>query len=306
MVVVTSAAKRCCLGHAVDSGVIGRAGALVGHSSIIAALPGDAHSLHQSRVERRRSSPSRTRSFTCLSARYDRPMSDEPRDNSGDPARNPRGEQATGDLASALGALFAEQLPNAQRSLDELASEHPDLDDQAKIRRVKARAARRIASTLRNDDAEQLREAVAELAVAIVLIRRFEPRTKAEFAELGARVMASAEKTANRHQRVGGAVPHAVSGIERVARQIQPIVAEQLFRALGGAKPKRPGVARDAYKSMRSTVWRARHNREITAATASTAAAAVARAVDAAAPRLIVRMVDRSLRPKRGDNVKPN
>lgn len=204
-----------------------------------------------------------------------------------------------GDGASALGALFAEQLPNVQRLLDELANEHPDLDDQAKIRRVKARAARKIASALRNDDTEQLREAVAELAVAIALIRRLKPRTEAEFAELGARLMESAEKTANRHQRVGVAVPHAVSGIERVARQIQPIVAEQLFRALGGAKPKQPGAARDAYKSMRSTVWRARHNREVTAATATAAAAAVSRAVDAAAPRLIVRMVDRSMKPKR-------
>lgn len=229
-------------------------------------------------------------------ARYDRLMSNGP-----DHGSDPQGVHSASDAALALGPLFARQMPNARRLIDELAAEHTDVGDEAKVRLVKAHAARRLASSLRDDAAGvQLREIVAELAVAIALLRGLEPRTKAGFAELGARVMASVEKTANLHQRVGDAVPHAVSGFERVARQLQPIVAEQLFKALGGAKPSRPGIARDAHKSMRSTVWRARHNREVTAATAGAAAAAVARAIDAATPRLIVRMVDRSLSPKAG------
>ncbi len=209
-----------------------------------------------------------------------------------------RDEQSVDDAVSALGPLFEGQRLNAQRLIDELAAEHSDLSVEKKVRHVKARAVRRLSDLMsahEEVDVGQLREAVAELAVAIALLRGIEPRSTSEFAELGARVMRSVEKTADRHQRIGGAVPNAAAGFERVARQLQPIVAELLFKALGGAKPARPGVARDAYKSMRSTVWRARHDREVTAATANAAAAAVSRAIDAAAPRLIVRMVDKSL-----------
>jgi hypothetical protein len=229
-------------------------------------------------------------------------MSDDPGNSSADSPSDPESRQSAEDAASALGELFAAQLPHAQDLVDDLAREHPEVDDEGRVRLVKKQAVRKLAMASGHDDIDQmLRDTVAELAMAIALLRGLEPRTKAEFAELGLRILNSAEKTIRVHQRVGTAVPQAVSGFERVARHVQPIVAEQLFRALAGFKPARPGMARTAYKNMRSTVWRTRYNRDVSAAAAGGASAAMVRAIDAAAPRLIVRMVDRSLRHKHGN-----
>jgi hypothetical protein len=228
-------------------------------------------------------------------------MADESGECSDDSLSDKESQQSAEDVTSALGELFADQYPSAQNLIDDLARKHPDVDDNGRIRLVKKHAVKKLAATSGDDDAaQQLRETVAELAIAIALLRGLQPRTKEEFAQLGVRIMTSAEKTASLHHRVGTAVPQAVSGFEKVARHVQPAVAEHLFRALIGFKPARPGVARDAYKNIRSTVWRARYNRGVSAAAAGGASAAVVRTIDAAAPRLIVRMVDRSLRLKHG------
>jgi hypothetical protein len=228
-------------------------------------------------------------------------MSYDPDGASGESQSERKNQQSAGDAKPELGDLFADHAPAAQKLVDELSREHPDIDREGLVRLVKKHAVRKLTTASSHDDATQfLRDTVAELAVAIALLRGIEPRTSADFNELGIRIMHSAEKTATLHQRFGTAVPQAVSGFERVARHVQPLVAEQLFRALAGIKPARPGMARDAYKSARSTVWRARYNRDLSAAAAGRASAALVRAMDAAAPRLIVRMVDRSLRRKPG------
>ncbi len=218
-------------------------------------------------------------------------MTDTPSGGDGDDAER---------VASDLGELFARQLPKARALIADLVREHPDADDEARIRLVKKRAVGKLATAGHDEGAdERRREAVAELAVTLTVIRDVQPCTTAEFAALGERIMASAEKTANLHHRLGTTVPAAAAGFEQVTRRVQPYVAEMLFRALAGAKPGRPGMARDMYKTARSTVWRTRYNRNITAAAAGGAAAALVGAADVAAPRIIVRMVDRAVRPTR-------
>ncbi len=59
---------------------------------------------------------------------------------------------------------------------------------------VKRHAVRKLGNASRRDDVEA--ETVAELAMAIALLRGIEPHTEAEFGEMGQRILAKAEKIA--------------------------------------------------------------------------------------------------------------
>lgn len=212
-----------------------------------------------------------------------------------------RSTQSAEEAAVALGELFAEQLPVAKALLDDLAHQHPGVDAEGRIQIIKRQAVRKLAAGSRHRDLRQpIQEVVAELAMSIALLRGFEPHTEAEFQDLGRRILDRAHKIANLQAQAGIALPVAIDGLSRFAQQVQPLVAEYVFHKLGGIKPHGPGVPRDAYKTMRSKVWRARYDRGVTAAATSSASNAVMKAIDAGAPRLIVRHVDRSLpAPKR-------
>lgn len=205
------------------------------------------------------------------------------------------------EAAAALGELFAAQLPAARAMIDDLVRQHPDVDAEGRVQIVKRQAVRKLSAGARYaDSAPPLQEVVAELAMCIALLRGFEPRTHAEFDELGRRILSRADKIANLQAQAGSALPLAVAGLGRLVQVIQPLLVEAAFRQLGGFKPTNPGAARDAYKTMRSKVWRARHDRGVAAAAAGGGANALLKAVDTAAPRLIVRYVDQSLRaPKK-------
>lgn len=222
-------------------------------------------------------------------------------ESSDDPRFNQEASQSVEDAATALGELFAQQLPAARTLVDDLARQHAGVDAEGQVQMVKRQAVRKLGSASRRDNTgPPLPETVAELAMAIALLRGIEPHTEAEFEETGRRILARAQKIGNLHLRAGAAVPQAFAGFEVFARYVQPAIAEFVFQAMGGLKPGRPGMARDVYKTMRSNVWRARHNRGITEAATGGASAALTKAMDAAAPRLIVRYVDRSLpSPKR-------
>jgi hypothetical protein len=104
------------------------------------------------------------------------------------------------------------------------------------------------------------------------------------------------------HNLAGQALPLAVAGFERVARQLQPVIVEALFRAMAVAAPSGAGAARDLYKNARSKVWRARHNHGFAAVTAIGAGRALQQALGSEAARLLVREVDRALAaPKHSD-----
>jgi hypothetical protein len=209
------------------------------------------------------------------------------------------GEQSThsiDDAAEALGPLFAEQLSSARALLDDLARQHPEVSADGLIRIVKRLAVSDLATAPRPTELEQsVQETVAKLVMCIGLLRGFQPHTTAEFNQLGPRILEKADKIANLHAQAGTALPVAVAGLSRFAQQVQPLVAEYVFHKMGGMKPPKPGVARDAYKTMRSRVWRARHDKGVTAAAAGGASNVLLKAIDAGAPRLIVRYVDRSL-----------
>ncbi|KIU18572.1 hypothetical protein TL10_01690 [Mycolicibacterium llatzerense] len=207
------------------------------------------------------------------------------------------------DAAAALGGLFEAQLPAARAIVDDLDHQHPDVDAEGRVQIVKRQAVRKLSAGARYADAAPpLQEVVAELAMCIALLRGFEPRTEAEFEELGRRILSRADKIANLQAQASNALPVAVAGLSRLLKVVQPIVMEAVFRQLGGIKPTSAGAARDAYKTMRSKVWRARHDRGVTAAAAGGGANVLLKAVDSAAPRLIVRYVDQALsspKPKR-------
>jgi hypothetical protein len=202
------------------------------------------------------------------------------------------------DAATALGQLFAAQLPVARAGLHDLAHQHPGVDVDGLTRIVKRQAVIKVASASRHTESGQpIQEVVAEFAMCIALLRGIEPHTDLEFEDLGRRILERADKIANLHAQAGTAVPVAVTGLSRFAQQF---VAEYVFHKLGGLKPQKPGVARDAYKTVRSKVWRARHDEGVAAAAADGASSALLKVIDAGAPRLIVRHVDRSLpAPKR-------
>jgi hypothetical protein len=224
-------------------------------------------------------------------------------DYTGESARCEASSPTADDAAAALGELFAAQLPAARAIVDDIALQHPDVDSEGRVQIVKRQAVRKLSAGARYGDSELLlQEVVAELAMCIALLRGFEPRTDEAFRELGRRILSRADKIASLQAQASNALPHAVAGLSRLVQVVQPLLMEAVFRQLGGFKPSSPGAARDAYKTMRSKVWRARHDRGVTAAAAGGGANVLLKAVDTAAPRLIVRYVDQCLsspKPKR-------
>lgn len=203
------------------------------------------------------------------------------------------------EAAALLGELFADRLPAARSLVDDVTRQHPGVEAEGHIQIIKRQAMRKLSADNLQDVAQPIPEVVAELAMAIALLRGFELGTDAEFQELGRRLLTRAEKIARAQAQVGRAVPLVANGFSFFAEQIQPVVTEYVFQRLGAVKPSRPGAARNAYKAARSKVWRARHDRDIAGAAVGGAADALQRAIDVGAPRLIVRYVDKSLRAPR-------
>ncbi|TQC44814.1 hypothetical protein EEB14_35145 [Rhodococcus sp. WS4] len=204
------------------------------------------------------------------------------------------------DIASWLGEIFARQLPQSRKQLDELGRRHPGENTEATIARVKRQAIADLGHPATGDDSPPVLETVATLAMSIALLRDIEPHTETEFAELGRRILDRTQGIADMHTRAGQAIPLAVAGFERVAQQIQPVIVEALFRAMAVAAPDSAGAARDLYKNARSVVWRARHKRGIAAVAAAGAGRALQQALGSGTARLLVREVDRTLTtPKR-------
>lgn len=218
-----------------------------------------------------------------------------------DPDNQPE-DQSTRSMDEAavlLGELFADRLPAARVLVDATARQHPGVNAEGHIQIIKRQAMRRLSVESRYVASQPIPEVVAELAMAIALLRGFELGTDAEFQKLGLRMITRADKIAQAQAQAGRAIPLVANGFSFFAEHIQPVVTEYVFNRLGALKPSRPGAARNAYKSARSKVWRARHDRDIANAAAGGAADALQRAIDAGAPRLIVRYVDRSLRAPR-------
>ncbi|GAA3520472.1 hypothetical protein RAJCM14343_1757 [Rhodococcus aetherivorans] len=209
-------------------------------------------------------------------------------------------EPSLEEIASLLGEIFARQLPEARKQVDELGRRHPGEKADALIARVKRQAIADLGKSEPGGDSNPVLETVAALAMSIALLRGIEPHSGAEFAEMGRRILDRTQGIAEMRNRAGQAIPLAVAGFERVAHQMQPVLVEALFRAMAMAAPSGAGAARDFYKNTRSTVWRARHKRGIAAAAAAGAGHAVRQALNAGAARLLVREVDRALAaPKR-------
>ena len=199
------------------------------------------------------------------------------------------------DIASMLGEIFARQLPESRKQLDELGRRHPGESTDAVIARVKRQAITDLGYPATEDDSPPVIETVATLAMSIALLRGIEPHTDTEFAELGRRILDRTQGIAAMHTRAGLAIPLAVAGFERVAQQIQPVIVEALFRAMAVAAPAGAGAARDLYKNARSVMWRARHKRGVAAVAAAGAGRALQQALGSGTARLLVREVDRTL-----------
>lgn len=206
------------------------------------------------------------------------------------------------DIASWLGEIFARQLPESRKQLDELGRRHPGENTEAMIARVKRQVIADLGHPATGDDSPPVLETVATLAMSIALLRGIEPHTETEFAELGRRILDRTQGIADMHTRAGLAIPLAVAGFERVAQQIQPVIVEALFRAMAVAAPAGAGAARDLYKNARSVIWRARYTRGIAAVAAAGAGRALQQALGSGTARLLVREVDRTLAtPKRSN-----
>lgn len=209
------------------------------------------------------------------------------------------GEQSThsvDEVAALLGELFANRLPAARTMIADVRRQHPGVEAEGQIQIIKRQAIRKLGNAQQPGHSEPVAEIVAELAMSIALLRGFTLRTDKELHELGRRLLARADRIATLQARAGHAIPMAANGFKLFAQQIQPLVMEYLFHRLGGVKPTKSGAARDAYKFARSKVWRARHDGGMADAAAGGATEALARAIDAGAPRLIVRYIDRELR----------
>jgi hypothetical protein len=222
--------------------------------------------------------------------------------DSADPDSRPSDEskRSVDEAAVLLGELFADRLPAARALVDDVTRQHPGVEAESRIQIIKRQAVRKLsADTPHTVLGQSILEIVAELAMSIALLRGFDLRNDAEFQELGRRLLARAERIAKLQAQAGNAIPIAANGFSVFAQRIQPLIAEYVFHSLGGVKPSQPGAARNVYKTARSKVWRARHDRDIADAAAGGASEALQRAIDAGAPRLIVRYVDRSMRAPR-------
>lgn len=202
--------------------------------------------------------------------------------------------QSVEDAAVLLGELFAQQLPTARAFVDDLARQHPEAGIEGRVQIVKRQTVRELGSESRQEE-QPVQETVAVLAMAIALLRGIEPHTEEEFQEMGRQILAKADQIARLHLRVGAVVSVALKGFEQFVRQAQPLAAEFVFQKMSGMKPGQAGAARDAYKRLRSKIWRARYDRGVADVVAGAASKALLKAIDAGGPRLIVRYVDRCL-----------
>ncbi|WP_455901528.1 hypothetical protein [Rhodococcus gordoniae] len=198
------------------------------------------------------------------------------------------------DIASLLGEIFVQQLPEAKKQIEALQRLHPEESVGAMIGRVKRQAA----TALRNsasDDGQPILKTVATLTMSVALLRGIDPTDEAELDMIGRRLLDRVQGIAAFQEGVHSVIPAAVASFEKVARRFQPVIVEAIFHALKSVAPQGAGPARDLYKDARSAVWRARFKRGIAAVVARKAGQALQVAVDSGTARLLVREVDRSL-----------
>lgn len=202
------------------------------------------------------------------------------------------------EAAAALGELFEAQLANAQHQIEELRQRHPGENAEVLVAQLKRRAITELSRdrTDGEDGGTPLLDTVATLTMAIAVLRGIELRSRLDYQQLGTKILSQSGLISKIRVRARQATPIVVSGFERYVRDIQPLVIETIFHSFSAAKPSKPGAARDAYKTLRSQVWRARHNRNVGAGAARTASHALLRALDSGSARLLVRNVDRALK----------
>lgn len=219
-------------------------------------------------------------------------------DESRDPTtEEPIDEESMEDFAKLLGDIFAAKAEEAQTVVDQLRRDYPGMDAEGLIRVLKRRATRDLLEVLGDDSvAESPMDVAAVLTVGIALLRGVAPRTAEEYGAIGLRIIRWTDQVTQGHGMVRGTVPTALN--RKWVRYAQRVAFEAMFSALGGAKPGRPGAARDTYKRLRSLIWGLRYNPNVTDAASEGAATAMGKGADALAPWLIVRFVDRAVRKR--------
>lgn len=199
--------------------------------------------------------------------------------------------------AELLGRIFANQLAPAKDLVAELRRQHPGVEDARLISIIKRNLTIQLQADLNGDmPAQTVVTTAARLAMSIVTVRGIAPHTESKFHAIGEGICHGATKIANAYSSAGTVQSAAFAGLAGLASYVQPVVVELVFNWMAIAKPNQAGPARDAFKMARSKVWRARHDKRVGAAAVAGMSGAVRKGMDAGAPRLIVRLVDRALR----------
>ncbi len=200
-------------------------------------------------------------------------------------------------VGALLGAIFANQLTPAKVLVAELRRQHPGVEDARLIPIIKRHFTIQLKADLNGEDpAKTVVTTVARLAMCIATVRGIVPHTESDFHAMGEDILLGATKISNAYSKAGIAQSAAFAGLAGFTKYVQPVVVELVFNWMAIAKPNQAGPARDAYKKARSKVWRARHNKQVGEAAAAGMSGAMRKGMDAGAPRLIVRQVDRALR----------
>lgn len=165
-------------------------------------------------------------------------------------------------LAAALGSAFQDALPSAQLEVDELRQAYPEADVNVLVKRVKGRAVCRLKELTYpdGDPGRGVLEVLAGLAMAVALLRGVATASEVDLRRLGARIERDIRYSDNGRQILSNAAPLLAAAAAAAVKKYQPAVAEQVFNAMGVAKPSKPGPVRDLYnKQARRKVWHARH-----------------------------------------------
>lgn len=200
------------------------------------------------------------------------------------------------EIAAFLGQLFAQQLPAARERVDLLSAQHPESKPEDLVKRVKRQAITDFGRTTSADGQDQpLLEKVARLAMEIALLRGIEPHSELAFKEMGERILSRARSALKVQNTAEEKVDAVASALGVLAKKYQPLLFEALFHAMSGARPGKAGPARDAYKFLRSTVWRTRHNPAVGKLAAGHLGTALVRAINTGTARQLIWFVDKSL-----------
>ena len=166
----------------------------------------------------------------------------------------------------------------ARTLVDDLARQHPGVDTEGRVQMVKRQTIRKLARgpTRRFPTVSQLKRLSPcwrWRSRSCVESNRTPSQSTRRWVDESSRRLT---KIANFQTQAGARLPLAFAGLERFARYVQPAVAEFVFHKMSGVKPGQAGAARNAYKGMRSRVWRARHDRGVAEAAAGGASSRIA------------------------------